>query len=60
MRYKIVEIELSKPVEPLTLGAHEQGLAIIARFGARLIGFRMQELCHSTRLTQAELEAMLD
>lgn len=60
MRYRIVELELSRPVEPLALDAEEQGIAIVARLDDRLIGFHMQALSPGTRLSQSEMEAMVD
>jgi glycosyltransferase involved in cell wall biosynthesis len=41
MPYRIVEIELSEPPRSITLGAQENGFALIARWKGRLAGFHM-------------------
>jgi glycosyltransferase involved in cell wall biosynthesis len=60
MRYKITEIELSRPIEPLVLAEDESGAGIIARHNGRLIGFKMVPLSAGTRLSAEATEQLLD
>jgi glycosyltransferase involved in cell wall biosynthesis len=60
MRYKITEIELSRPIEPLMLAEDESGAGIIVRLDGRLIGFKMVPLPPGTRLSTEATEQLLD
>ena len=60
MRYKIIEYELSRPIDPLVIGEDENGAGIIARLDGRLIGFHMVALPSGTGLSAEATEALLD
>lgn len=60
MRYRIVEVELARPVAPLAIGTDESGAGLIARLDGRLIGFHMLPLSPGTQLSQEATEALLD
>ena len=60
MGYRIAEIELARPVSALEIGPNETGLALVARFQDRLIGFHMMEVQQGTVLSSAELVNVVD
>ena len=40
-RYRIIDLELSKPLPEIVLGPDEIGYALVARWRDRIVGFRM-------------------
>lgn len=60
MGYKLVEIELSRPVEAIALGKECSGVGLIARWHDQLVGFQMIKLPGRDRLEAAEVEAIAD
>jgi glycosyltransferase involved in cell wall biosynthesis len=57
--YKYAEIDLLKPLDPLTLGPDETGLAVLARFGDRIAGFNLKPLPTGTSFTSTTLAELL-
>src|SRR5262245_27634309 len=58
MPYRIVEIELSEPPRPFTLGAGDDGFALIARWRDRLAGFHMASATPGSSLSTEALTAL--
>jgi glycosyltransferase involved in cell wall biosynthesis len=55
MRYRLSEIEITRPLAPLEFGADESGAAILLRRNGRPIGFLMQENSVKETWSPAEL-----
>jgi glycosyltransferase involved in cell wall biosynthesis len=60
VRYRLLELELSQPIQAVQLGADEEGLGLTARWHDRLIGFRMISAARGARLSEAALERIAD
>ncbi len=60
MGYRLVEIELSKPLAPIELAPQHDGVGLIARWQDRLIGFEMIALPASSVLSAERLKAVAD
>jgi glycosyltransferase involved in cell wall biosynthesis len=60
MAYKLVEIELSKPLAAITLASDQDGCGLIARWRERLIGFHLVALAPGSTLSADQLEAIAD
>lgn len=58
MSYRIVEIELSEPLRPFSLGTGENGFALIARWKDRLAGFHMASAAPESALSLEALTAL--
>jgi glycosyltransferase involved in cell wall biosynthesis len=55
MPYRIVEIELSEPPRSFTLGAEQDGFALIARWKGRLAGFHMASAARGVSVSTEQL-----
>jgi glycosyltransferase involved in cell wall biosynthesis len=60
MAYRIAELELSQPIEALTLSEAQEGVGLVARWRDRLVGFVMLPRPAGSTLTAQELEAIAD
>jgi hypothetical protein len=60
MKYRLIELELSQPIQPIQLGPDEHGFGLMARWHDRLIGFRMFSAARGAQLTDAALERIAD
>jgi len=60
MSYKLIDIELSKPLAPIKLSAEQTGVGLIARWRGRLIAFEMIEQPAGSMLSAASLKALAD
>lgn len=60
MTFRLVEIELSKPLAPIRLERDESGVGLIGRWRDRLIGFKMLELAPGAALDAPALNAICD
>lgn len=58
--YKLVELELSKPLVPFTLEPEQNGCGVIARWQDQLIGFEMLALPYGGAITTTMLAAIAD
>jgi glycosyltransferase involved in cell wall biosynthesis len=50
MGYRLIDVELSKPLRPVCLSQDQNGLGIVARWHGRPIGFHMEERTAGARL----------
>jgi glycosyltransferase involved in cell wall biosynthesis len=55
MPYRLIEVELSQPIPPITLSAEEDGAAVVARWRDELVGFEMHEAPPGATLSPADL-----
>ncbi len=53
MSYRMMELELSRPIEGFALASHETGYAILVRWEGRPIGFLMKETPAGFRMDEA-------
>ena len=60
MRYKLLQLELSRPLEATRLAVDENGVGIVARWHDRPIGFRMVACRSGQTLTPAALTRIAD
>ncbi|MBC6982441.1 glycosyltransferase family 2 protein [Caulobacter sp. 17J80-11] len=60
MSYRLIELELTRPLEPVTLGPEEDGAGLIGRFRDRLVGFALLPAAPGATLSVEELTAALD
>jgi len=60
MAYRIVEIELSKPLRAIELAPEQDGIGLIARWHDRLVGFEMIARPAGSTFGVGELEAFAD
>ena len=60
MSYRIAEVELSRPLSPLTLAPDQDGFGLIARLRDRLIGFVLHPAPPGSTLAAAELQRIVD
>lgn len=60
MAYRIVEIELSKPLQAIELAPEQSGIGLIARWHDRLVGFEMISRPAGTTFAVGELSAFAD
>ncbi len=60
MGYRIVEIELAKPLAPLSLSEAENGFAVVARWKGRLAGFHMTKTAPGACLSAAALSSLAE
>jgi glycosyltransferase involved in cell wall biosynthesis len=60
MSYKLIDIELSKPLAPIELSAEQTGVGLITRWQGRLIGFEMIEQLAGSMLSAESLKALAD
>jgi glycosyltransferase involved in cell wall biosynthesis len=60
MAYRLVEIELSKPLQAIELARGQSGLGLIARWNDRLVGFEMVARPSGSGLPAEELRALVD
>ncbi|WP_119301605.1 glycosyltransferase family 2 protein [Dongia deserti] len=58
MAYRIVEVELSETLAPFTLGPHQDGFALLARWKGRLAGFYMAGATPGSSISTEELAAL--
>ena len=56
MGFRLAEIELSEPLAPIRLSAQQQGVALLARWRDRPIGFEMIDLPAGAILSVERLE----
>jgi GT2 family glycosyltransferase len=60
MRYRLLKLELSRPLDPIQLDESEHGLGLIARVDGRLIGFHMEPCAPGEALDVRRLTAIID
>jgi hypothetical protein len=60
MGYKILQLELTKPFEPIRLAEGETGVGLVARWNGRLIGFKMLRLSNGAELSAQAQETIAD
>ena len=60
MAYRLLDIDLSEPLPPLTLAPGEDGLGIVARWEDRLIGFAMRPWAPGVSVDPADLKGYVD
>jgi glycosyltransferase involved in cell wall biosynthesis len=60
MAYKLVEVELSKPLTAIELAPEESGVGLIARWQDRLVGFEMIAASAGSTLSGEKLRALAD
>lgn len=60
MGWRLVELELSVPFQPIALNADEDGVGLIARLDDELIGFAMIPLPAGASLSAAEVKALAE
>ncbi|MCW3797365.1 glycosyltransferase [Sphingomonas sp. BN140010] len=60
MGYQLLEVELSRPLEPVRLAPDQGGCGIIARWQGRLAGFQMIQLPLGATLSSAQLRDLAD
>lgn len=60
MAYRLVELELTRPIEPVTLSPDEDGVGLIGRFRDRLVGFALLPAKPGATLSAEELSATAD
>ncbi len=60
MAFRLVEIDLSKPLAPIQLAGDENGVGLIGRWRDRLVGFKMLRLAPGAALDGPALNAICD
>src|SRR5262245_5900631 len=60
MAYKLVEVELSKPLNAIELAPEESGVGLIARWRDRLVGFEMIATPAGSTLSADQLLLLAD
>jgi glycosyltransferase involved in cell wall biosynthesis len=60
MAYRIVEIELSKPLQAIELAPEQSGIGLIARWHDRLVGFEMIARPAGSTFTAGDLNTFAD
>ncbi|MET0379019.1 MAG: glycosyltransferase [Spongiibacteraceae bacterium] len=60
MAYRLVEVELSKPLPTLLLASGENGFGIILRLHGQLVGFKLVPLPGATTLSSERLAAIVN
>ena len=60
MAYRLIEVELSRPLNAITLAPEQDGCGILARWHDRLIGFHLQQLSPGATLNATDLRAIAD
>lgn len=58
--YRIMDLELSRPLTGFTLASHETGYALVVRWDGRIIGFLMKETPEGFRMEEDELRELLE
>ncbi|NEX93044.1 glycosyltransferase [Caulobacter sp. 17J65-9] len=60
MAYRLVELELTRPLAPVTLSPDEDGVGLIARFKDRLVGFTLWHAGPGATLSSEDLAGIAD
>jgi glycosyltransferase involved in cell wall biosynthesis len=60
VKYRLIELELSQPIQAVQLEPDEHGFGLTARWHDRLIGFRMFSATRGIRLSEAALARIAD
>jgi glycosyltransferase involved in cell wall biosynthesis len=60
MGYRLADLELTAPPEPITLSPEQTGLGLVVRCEGRLLGFRMLPLPPGATLSPERLKALCD
>ena len=60
MGWRLTEIELSAPLQPIVLNSDEEGVGLIARLDDELVGFAMVPLAAGSTLSAADLHKLAE
>lgn len=60
MSYRIMDLELSRPLAGFVLASHETGYALVVRWEGRIIGFLMKEAPAGLRMDEGVLREIVE
>ncbi|HKT86545.1 MAG TPA: glycosyltransferase [Novosphingobium sp.] len=60
MRYRLLELDVARPLAPIALDPDEEGIGLFARLNCRLIGFHMEAFPAGSHVGSDELARIVD